>query len=87
MVGCRNTGELRLLVPVLDRLRREEPGLLPLLRLIPFDSLENLQADGDVHLMFSFAGSAPKGARYWELRRCPVCCVCAPGHPLAGRGR
>ena len=86
VVGCRNTGELRLLVPVLDRLRREEPGLLPLLRLIPFDSLENLLADGDVHLMFSFAGSAPKGARYWELRRCPVCCVCAPGHPLAGEG-
>ena len=86
VVGCRNTGELRLLIPALDQLRREEPQLLPVLRLIPFDSLENLLVEGEIHLMFSFAGTAPKRARYWELRRCPVCCVCAPGHHLAGEG-
>ena len=86
VVGCRNTGELRLLVPALDRLRREDPGVLPLLRLVPFDALENLLAEGDIQLMFSFSGSAPKKGRYRELCRCPVCCVCAPGHPLAGEG-
>lgn len=86
VVGCRNTGELRLLIPALDRLRREEPQLLPVLRLIPFDSLENLLTEGELHLMFSFSGAAPKRVQYRELRRCPVCCVCAPGHPLAGEG-
>lgn len=86
VVGCRNTGELHLLIPALDRLRQEEPQLLPVLRLIPFDSLENLLTEGEIHMMFSFSGAAPKKARYWELRKCPVCCVCAPGHPLAGEG-
>ena len=86
VVGCRNTGELRVLIPALDQLRREEPQLLPVLRLIPFDSLENLLTEGEIHMMFSFSGAAPKKARYWELRKCPVCCVCAPGHPLAGEG-
>ena len=85
-VGCRNTVELRLLTPALARLRREEPQLLPVLRLIPFDSLENLLTEGEIHLMFSFAASAPKRGRFWELRRCPVCCICAPGHPLSGEG-
>lgn len=86
VVGCRNTGELKLITPALDRLRREDPQLLPVLRLIPFDSMENLLADGEIHLMFSYAGSVPKGTRYRELFRCPACCVCAPGHPLAGEG-
>ena len=86
VVGCRNTGELRVLIPALDRLRREEPQLLPVLRLIPFDSLENLLTEGEIHLMFSFSAAASKRVQYRELRRCPVCCVCAPGHPLAGEG-
>lgn len=85
-VGCRNTVELRLLTSALDRLRRAEPQLLPMLRLIPFDSLENLLTEGEIHLMFSFAASAPKKARYRELVRCPVSCICAPEHPLAGTG-
>lgn len=82
-IGCRNHLELRLLRPALARLRDEHPEILPLLRLIPFDSLENLLNEGDIQLMFSFQESGSKKARYQELTRCPVVCVCAPGHPLA----
>lgn len=82
-IGCRNTLELRLLRPVLARLREEHPEILPLLRLIPFDSLENLLNEGDIQLMFSFQEPASKKARYQELCRCPAACLCAPDHPLA----
>lgn len=85
VIGCRNTGELRMLRPALRRLRLEQPDLLPVLRLIPFDSLENLLTEGDVHLIFSFRESAPQKARYQELVRCPVVCACGEDHPLAGR--
>ena len=85
VIGCRNTAELRMLLPALSRLRLEQPELLPVLRLIPFDSLENLLTEGDVHLIFSFRESAPQRARYRELTRCPVVCVCGPDHPLAHR--
>lgn len=84
-IGCRNAAELRMLRPALRRLRLEQPELLPVLRLIPFDSLENLLAEGDVHLIFSFRESAPQKARYQELARCPVVCVCGGDHPLAAR--
>lgn len=84
-IGCRNAAELRMLRPALRRLRLEQPELLPVLRLIPFDSLENLLAEGDVHLIFSFRESAPQKARYQELARCPVVCVCGEDHPLAAR--
>ena len=53
--------------------------------MIPFDSLENLLAEGEVDLIFSFRETAPQRARYRELARCPVVCACAPDHPLAGR--
>lgn len=84
-IGCRNAAELRMLRPALRRLRLEQPELLPVLRLIPFDSLENLLAEGDVHLIFSFRESALQKARYQELARCPVVCVCGEDHPLAAR--
>ena len=53
VIGCRNAAELRFLRPALERLRQERPEVLPVLRLIPFDSVENLLAEGDVHLIFS----------------------------------
>ena len=85
LIGCRNSAELRMLRPTLRRLRQELPDLLPVLRMIPFDSLENLLAEGEVDLIFSFRETAPQRARYRELTRCPVVCACAPDHPLAGR--
>lgn len=62
VIGCRNAAELRFLSPALERLRQERPEVLPVLRLIPFDSVENLLAEGDVHLIFSFRDQPAQGA-------------------------
>ena len=86
VIGCRNTAELHLLRPALERLRAEQPEVLPVLRLLPFDAMENLLEEGAIQVMFSFQGSAPSKARFVELCRCPILCVCAPGHPLAACG-
>ncbi|HIU33610.1 MAG TPA: LysR family transcriptional regulator [Candidatus Pullichristensenella excrementigallinarum] len=83
VIGCRNTAETRFLVPALERLRTQQPDVLPVLRLIPFDSVENQLTEGDIHMIFSFRDSAPPKARFRELTRCPVVCICNPDHPLA----
>ena len=83
VIGCRNAAELRLLLPALERLRSAQPEVLPVLRLIPFDSMENLLEDGTIQLMFSFQSTAMTKARYVELCYCPIVCVCARTHPLA----
>ena len=49
-VGCRNFVDLRLMIPTLSQLATEEPLLLPLLRMTPFDSLENLLEEGDIQV-------------------------------------
>nr|WP_275958005.1 LysR family transcriptional regulator [Pseudoflavonifractor phocaeensis] len=82
-VGCRSAADLRLLRPALERLRREEPGVQPQLRLVPSGSLDNLLAEGDVQVMFAFQEAIPKNASYQELVRCPMACVCRGDHPLA----
>lgn len=81
-IGCRNVSELLLLRPALARLRKARPEILPILRLIPHDTLENLLEEGTIHLMFSFRESTLPKARYLELCRCPVMCICNPDHPL-----
>lgn len=82
-IGCRNFIELRLLEPILTRLRKEMPNLLPTLRLVPFASLENLLEEGDVQVLLATQEAAPTRAVYRELTRCPLVCICAEGHPLA----
>lgn len=54
VIGCRNVPEMRLLKPALRALRVAEPETMPVLQLIPFDSMANLLNDGDIHLLFSF---------------------------------
>ena len=82
-IGCRSFLELRLLGPVLGQLREEFPQLMPVLRLVPFDSLENLLEDGYVQVIVTFQETAPKRAVYRELSRRAVVCVCGKDHPLA----
>lgn len=60
VIGCRNVNQLKLILPALRQLRQTQTEILPVLKLIPFDSLENLLADGDIHMMFTFQDSAPK---------------------------
>lgn len=89
-IGCRNTTELRVLRPALERLRTEHPRLLPALRLIPFDAVKNLLADGDIDMIFSFRGPG-RGTgeeakqKFRTLTQCRAVCVCSDTHPLAGR--
>lgn len=83
VIGCRNVAELRLLLPALERLRVTQPEVLPVLRLIPFDAMENLLEEGTIQLMFSFRNSAMAKAHYVELCHCPIKCICSPSHPLA----
>lgn len=82
-IGCRNLIELRLLRPVLAQLGQQQPRLLPVLRLLPYASLENLLAEDDVQVLLSLQESAPSKAVYQELARCPLVCICTPDHPLA----
>ena len=83
VIGCRNPTELRFLTPALERLRQERPEVLPVLRLIPFDSLENLLAEGEIHMIFSYREAFPAKGRFRELARVPLVCICGPEHPLA----
>ena len=82
-IGCRNTIELRFLRGPLEKLRRETEDLRPVLRVNPFDSLENLLEEGDIQIMTAFRETAPRKMRYRELLRCSVALVCSPEHPLA----
>lgn len=84
VIGCRNTLELQFVSPALRLLRARHPEVLPVLRLIPFDSMENLLAEGDVHIMFSFQDITLPKIRCRELLSCPAVCVCSQDHPLAG---
>ena len=82
-IGCRSFLELQLLRPVLSKFRQEEPQLLPILRLIPFHSLENLLDERDIQLMFVFQGSAPKKAVYRQMALCTIACACSQDYPLS----
>ena len=83
-IGCHSTSDLRLIRPALERLRQEDPQILPLPRLVPFSSLDNLLAEGDIQVIFTFQETAPKNSVYREVMRCPVVCVCRKDHPLSG---
>ena len=86
-IGCRSTSDLYLIRPALERLRQEDPQVLPLPRLAPFSSLDNLLAEGDIQVMFTFRETAPKNSVYREVMRCPIACVCRKDHPLAREPR
>ncbi len=82
-LGCRNFLVLRALRQPLAKLRSESPGLLPVLRQVPSASLDHLLEEDDVQAIFTMQQAGPKTSRR-RLADCPVACVCAPGHPLAG---
>ena len=86
-IGCRSAVDLELILPALERLRREEPRVIPRLRLVPTTALDNLLAEGEVEVMLTFQETAPQNSVYRELLRCPVACVCRPDHPLAATDR
>ena len=87
VIGCRNAAELGLVRPALRRRRALRPEVLPVLRLIPSDALDSLLSEGQIHLVFSLQGTSVSRARFLELARCSILCVCDAAHPLAGLGR
>ena len=82
-IGCRSAADLQLMRPALEQLRREDPRVIPIPRLIPFSALDNLLAEGEVQVILTFREAAPQNSVYRELMRCPVVCVCRQDHPLA----
>ena len=66
---------MALLRGALVRLRQEGTSLLPVFRLIPFESLENLLLEGDIQMMFTYEETAPKNGVYRQLAACPVACL------------
>ena len=84
-IGCRSTLELGLLSVALAQLREEDGGFVPMLRVVPHDSLENLLLDGEIQVMPAFRENAPKRAVYHELSLCRVVCAAPAGSPLAQR--
>ena len=84
-IGCRSVGDLKLMTPALDRLRREVKSVLPLLKLIPMSALENLLLEGEIQMMLSFRETAPQNCVFRPLLDCPLVCACREEHPLADR--
>ena len=83
-IGCHNFTELNFLRLVFRQLRQQAPNVVPILRMIPFASLERLLEEEEIHAILTLRESAPAKAVYQELASCPVVCVCADDHPLAG---
>lgn len=84
-IGCRSAGDLSLMKPALERLRQEEKGVLPLLKLVPMSALDNLLAEGEIQLMLSFRETSPQNCAFRPLLDSPMVCVCREDHPLAGK--
>ena len=82
-IGCHNYTELYYLGAVLEAFRQELPQVIPILRMIPFASLDRLLEEDDIQVLLTLREIAPVKAAYHELTRCSIVCVCGEGHPLA----
>jgi len=84
-IGCHSTWELSLLPPLINLLSQEFAQFVPVLKLIPLPIMENLLEDESLQVMLSFRAEQEqrRHARYLELTKCPIVCVCAPEHPFA----
>ncbi len=84
-LGCRNVGDLKIMRPALSRLRQEERGVLPLLKLAPVSALEKFLADGEIQMMLGFKETVTQNFAFRHILDCPLVCVCREDHPLAER--
>ncbi|MFR5780684.1 MAG: LysR family transcriptional regulator [Oscillospiraceae bacterium] len=82
IIGCRNTAELRLIVPALTKLRELNPEVMPILRLIPHDTLESLLSDGELHVIFTLRRIMSRQRRVTVNFCAADRCVFHPEHPL-----
>ena len=86
-IGCHSPAQLLLLPDVLRALAQQHPGLHPQLRVVPFQHLYRLLAEGEVEAILSFREPEEQKApgRYRELCRMRQVCLCTPSSPLAER--
>lgn len=84
-IGCHNQMELNLFPLAVQKIREEFPTVHPVLRMIPFESIENLLEDEQIHIMFGIKNSRRKKRTgvYQELAQCPIVCVCRKDNALA----
>ncbi len=85
VIGVRNSIELRLLNPVLRWYAENGDGFLPIIRMMPFDSLENMLLDGDLDMIFSFSKADMKGLRFRSLAHPGIAVISNKGGSFSGR--
>ncbi len=77
IIGVRNSIELRILNPVLRWYAENGDGFLPIIRMMPFDSLTNMLLDGDIDVIFSFSKSDVSRLRFRLLSRPDISVICS----------
>ena len=84
-LGCHNHLEMNLLHPVLKTLSQDFPLLRPTIHLVPFPSLLDMVENSQLHAALGIKEEQKKSSLFFkELFSAPICCICAPDHPLAG---
>ncbi len=84
-IGVHNTFELRLLEPVLRMCLEDDPDLVPIIRMMPFDSLESMLLDGNMDLIFSFTQPKDRNLRLREVIKAEISAMLNPTNSLASR--
>lgn len=78
-IGCHNEYEANLLPPILHQLQQEFPHLLPVIRTLPTQSMENLSENESIQVIFGYKSSpASLSGSYKELSKFDVCCIYSP---------
>ena len=86
-IGCYSFAHLFLLPPVLKQLTTLYPKLHPRLQTVPFPHLYRLLEEDDVDAVIGFKEPDSKkiNAKYREIAKVPVVCICPWENPLSQR--
>lgn len=85
-IGCHSALELAFMPEVLSMLVKKHPQVHPNLRVISFNSLQNLLADENIDVMMGFKqeDGRKKPGIYQELCKIPISCILSENDPRAG---
>ena len=86
-LGFYNFPCMFLLSDALERLHADCPKLHPRLRMIPFQHIYRILEEGDLDAVVGFKEptSVKVSARYKEIGKVPIVCLCHSQHPLTKR--
>lgn len=84
-IGCHSLWQRNFLADILRALREEYPNFHPQLKMIPFQHLHQLLADGEIDSIVGFKDPNEKKSRvvFRELVKVPYTCFLAKDNPLA----